>query len=93
MDACTNCPAATPELLSSATELKPPSLARTIAGWTCIGLGLLGLVLPFLQGVAFLLAGAALLGPRSYPGRKIHEWVDLGRRVASRLRERYRKQA
>ncbi len=93
MDACPSCPAAPRELLSPEVESKPPSLARTIAGWTCIVLGVLGLVLPFLQGVAFLLAGAALLGPRSYPGRKIFEWVELGRQVAARLKERFRKKA
>jgi hypothetical protein len=91
MDACPSCPTAPRELISPEADPKPPSLARTIAGWTCIVLGIVGLVLPFLQGVAFLLAGAALLGPRSYPGRKIHEGLDWGRRVSARLRERFGK--
>lgn len=51
-----------------------PGLLRTLAGWACIGLGIIGLFLPILQGVALIVAGAALLGPHSYPGRKILEW-------------------
>jgi uncharacterized protein len=36
-------------------------LIRLIGGWTLIGLGILGLFLPFLQGILMLAAGVALL--------------------------------
>lgn len=38
---------------------------RQILGWCCIALGLLGLVLPILQGVLFLVIGVALVGRRN----------------------------
>jgi hypothetical protein len=37
---------------------------RQVLGWLCILLGLLGLVLPVLQGVIFLVIGIALVGRR-----------------------------
>ena len=36
-------------------------LALTIAGWTLIALGIVGLFLPILQGILFLAAGLVLL--------------------------------
>jgi hypothetical protein len=39
------------------------AVARLTAGWTMIALGLLGLVLPILQGILFLVIGLALLAP------------------------------
>lgn len=38
---------------------------RQILGWCCIALGLLGLVLPILQGGIFLVLGVALVGRRN----------------------------
>lgn len=38
---------------------------RQILGWFCIVLGLLGLVLPILQGGLFLVIGIALVGRRN----------------------------
>ncbi|NKB48346.1 MAG: hypothetical protein GKS02_03165 [Alphaproteobacteria bacterium] len=49
------------------------------AGWLFILLGLVGLFLPFLQGILFLVVGVLLLARES-------EWV---RRVLLRLRRRY----
>lgn len=40
-------------------------IVRQTLGWLCIVLGLLGLVLPFLQGVLFLVIGIALVGRRN----------------------------
>ena len=38
-----------------------PSLKRKAAGWTLLGLGAAGLVLPFLQGFLFLALGVFVL--------------------------------
>ena len=40
-----------------------PHVVRVVAGWFFIILGLLGLVLPVLQGVLFLAIGAVMLAP------------------------------
>lgn len=40
-----------------------PSLPRRIIGWTCIVLGLIGLLMPVLPGIALLMVGIVLLGP------------------------------
>ena len=39
-------------------------VARQVLGWMCIFLGLLGLVLPVLQGIPLLVIGIALVGRR-----------------------------
>ena len=41
-------------------------MLRQMLGWICIFLGLLGLVLPVLQGVIFLVIGVALVGRRNW---------------------------
>jgi hypothetical protein len=41
-------------------------VARQVLGWVFIILGLLGLVLPVLQGVLFLVIGIALVGRRNW---------------------------
>ena len=38
-----------------------PSLKRKAAGWSLMGLGVIGLVLPFLQGFLFLALGTFVL--------------------------------
>ncbi len=38
-----------------------PSVRRKLAGWSLLALGLLGLVLPFLQGFLFLALGIFVL--------------------------------
>jgi uncharacterized membrane protein YbaN (DUF454 family) len=52
-----------------------------IGGWTLIVLGLLGLFLPILPGLLFLLLGLVILSAR-------HHWA---RRWIVRLRERFPK--
>lgn len=47
---------------------------RLVTGWLLIGLGILGLFLPFLQGIALIVAGAALLGRDSPPGKLVRNW-------------------
>lgn len=39
-------------------------IVRQVLGWTCIVVGLLGLVLPLLQGIPLLVIGIALVGRR-----------------------------
>jgi hypothetical protein len=51
--------------LATAWRLAWPVL-RQILGWIFIILGLLGLVLPVLQGVLFLVIGIALVGRRNW---------------------------
>jgi len=50
-----------------------------IIGWLFIVLGILGLFLPFLQGVLFLVIGLAILSSRS----------EIIRRFLKHLEERY----
>ena len=40
-------------------------IAILIIGWTFIGLGIIGLFLPILQGVLFMMIGLAILSSRS----------------------------
>jgi hypothetical protein len=46
---------------------------RQLLGWLCILLGLIGLVLPILQGVIFLVIGIALVGRR----HRLIRWVSV----------------
>lgn len=43
---------------------------RPIIGWLCMIIGVLGVILPILQGIIFLVIGAALIGPRHWLIRK-----------------------
>lgn len=46
-------------------------VARQVLGWICIFLGIVGMVLPVLQGVIFLALGVALLGRRNPVLRRV----------------------
>ena len=50
-----------------------------IIGWFFLGLGVLGLFLPFLQGVLFIMIGLAILSTRS----------EQVKRLLNRLEDRY----
>jgi len=50
-----------------------------IIGWLFIGLGVIGLFLPFMQGILFILIGLAILSSRS----------EIIRRFLKHLEERY----
>ncbi len=41
---------------------------RKLIGWTCLGIGLLGVVLPIIPGIPFLIAGMVSLSTE-------HRWV------------------
>ncbi|TDH62533.1 hypothetical protein E2C06_11760 [Dankookia rubra] len=59
-----------------------PSLARKLAGFGLLGLGLLGLVLPILQGILFLALGLFIL-------RDQYDWAREG---MAKLRARWPRQ-
>jgi uncharacterized membrane protein YbaN (DUF454 family) len=50
-----------------------------IVGWLFVGLGMIGLFLPFMQGILFILIGLAILSSRS----------ETIRRLLKHLEERY----
>ena len=72
--------------------MKPVSRARKVFDWilglTLILVGLVGLVLPGLQGILFILAGLAILSSHSALARRVQE--ALKSRVR-RLRDRVSK--
>jgi hypothetical protein len=49
-------------------------ILRQALGWFCILLGLIGLVLPVLQGVIFLVIGISLVGRRNI----VLRWASVG---------------
>ena len=70
-----------------------------IVGWLFIGVGIIGLFLPFLQGILFIIIGLAILSSRSelvkrflkylevrYP--RYHEWVETWRKKIRHLLKR-----
>lgn len=60
-----------------------------IAGVSLILLGIVGLVVPVLQGVLFILGGLAILSSHSAHARRAQEAIkSLGRRVRDRVSRR-----
>lgn len=49
--------------------------ARIIGGFALIGLGIIGLFLPFLQGIAMIVAGLLLLAREFHWARRLLEWA------------------
>ena len=73
--------------------MTPVSRARKIFDWiagvSLLLLGIVGLVLPGLQGILFILAGLAILSSHSALARRGHEALkSLGRRVRDRIAHR-----
>jgi uncharacterized membrane protein YbaN (DUF454 family) len=52
-----------------------PSLGRKVAGFSLLGLGLLGTVLPFLQGFLFLALGLFVLRDQYPWARRSMAWL------------------
>jgi uncharacterized membrane protein YbaN (DUF454 family) len=48
-----------------------------VIGWTLIVLGVVGLFLPFLQGILFMLLGLYVLSRES---KTAHRWLEHGRK-------------
>lgn len=53
-----------------------PSLPRKVTGWSLLGLGVLGLVLPFLQGFLFLALGVFILRDQHIWAAQRWSWVQ-----------------
>src|SRR5688500_9986339 len=53
-----------------------PSIKRKAAGWSLLGLGLLGLVLPFLQGFLFLALGTFVLRHQYLWAHRGTGWIE-----------------
>ena len=68
------------------------SPVRRVVEWTAglslIAVGLVGLVLPGLQGILMILAGLAILSSHSALARRLHEGI---KDRARGLRERWRR--
>jgi uncharacterized membrane protein YbaN (DUF454 family) len=63
------------------------SLWLKIVGWACLAVGLLGVILPIIPGIPFLIAGLATLSTQ-------HRWVRaLTLRLKSRFRRFFREHA
>jgi uncharacterized protein YqgC (DUF456 family) len=50
-------------------------VARIIAGTVLIGIGVIGLFLPFLQGIALIIAGLLLLAREFHWARRVVDWL------------------
>jgi uncharacterized protein len=61
---------------------KIKEIGLLVLGWFFVGLGIVGLFLPILQGFLFILIGLSILSTRS----------ELIKRLLSRIEERYPKQ-
>jgi hypothetical protein len=52
-----------------------PSIKRKAAGWSLMGLGVIGLVLPFLQGFLFLALGMFVLRHQYFWAHRGMGWI------------------
>jgi uncharacterized protein YqgC (DUF456 family) len=73
--------------------LTPVSRARKTFDWivgvSLLALGLVGLVLPGLQGILLILAGLAILSSHSEHARRVQEWLKAHlRKVRDRVLKR-----
>lgn len=53
-----------------------PSIPRKLAGWSFMGLGVIGLVLPFLQGFLFLALGLFIMRHQYLWAHRGMGWVE-----------------
>ena len=70
----------------------PRSMIRRILGWSSIGLGLLGIVLPVLPGLIFIALGIVLLGPHDPALRRSAIAIRLILRRWSQAEQRHMRQ-
>lgn len=63
--------------------------SRIILGSALVGLGVVGLFLPFLQGILFIVVGLSLLSTESERARRLHQWArSRWRQLRTRGEER-----
>jgi uncharacterized protein len=60
----------------SSLEGKLKNTIMVTIGWVFIGLGALGLFLPFLQGILFIMIGIAILSTRSEKIKQLMEYLE-----------------
>lgn len=53
----------------------PRSIWRMIFGWVCLAVGILGVVLPIIPGVPFLVLGIVTLASQHRWARKVMMWA------------------
>jgi hypothetical protein len=70
----------------------PRPMVRRVAGWSAIGLGLLGIALPVMPGLIFLALGIVLLGPHDPMLRRITLSIRLLLRRWSQAEQRHIRQ-
>jgi uncharacterized membrane protein YbaN (DUF454 family) len=65
-------------------------ISRIVLGVACLVLGVVGLFLPFLQGILFLVIGLGLLSTESDRARRWLEWLKarMKRRTPTELGEK-----
>jgi predicted PurR-regulated permease PerM len=63
------------QTICAAMVVLRPSLSRKAAGWTLLVLGVLGMVLPFLQGFLFLALGVFILRDQHIWAAQRWGWV------------------
>ena len=51
------------------------SVWRLLAGWVCIGVGLLGLILPIIPGIPLLIFGLVLLSSQYHWAHRATVWM------------------
>lgn len=64
-----------------------------VAGWACVLLGIIGLFLPILQGILFLVLGLLILSVEYRWARRLLDWLGDRYPAVRRLieSERFRK--
>ncbi len=55
---------------------KVKGIAIWVLGWFFIGLGIIGLFLPFLQGILFIMIGLAILSSRSRAVQRFLKYLE-----------------
>jgi hypothetical protein len=61
-------------MLCRAADIPRNRMIKTITGYLCLALGVVGLALPLLPGIPLLIVGVALLGPQHPVRRFLARW-------------------